>query len=70
MASNMRVNANDIKKIYFVDNGKKLEFDFNSICSTTNGIRMSVRNESGEMFDVNFSEEDSVEIVIELKGWS
>lgn len=61
------INANDIKSIKFIDNGELLNFDVYSISYTKDGIILTVRNENGERYNVNFSDEDKVEIIFELK---
>lgn len=67
MAFKNIINANNIKSMKFKDNGKLLDFDVYSISFTKDGIFLTVRNENKERYNVNFSDDDVVEVEFELK---
>lgn len=68
MNTSIRINLNDIKSIKIVNNGRHLDHGVIFIGRDEGGeLIAGVIAEDGELYNVDFTEEDQIEIVVELK---
>lgn len=63
------INALNIAEVKVVDNGEVLDFDFVSLCFSKkeNKLLLYVRNEGEDMLEVKFSQEEKVNIIVDLE---
>lgn len=63
------INALNIAEVKVVDNGEVLDFDFVSLCFSKkeNKLLLYVRNEGEDMLEAKFSQEEKVNIIVDLE---